>query len=382
MIENVVVYVADSLCWGFLPSSVADRGVAFGTIAQSSFSAPSFATLATGLYPSQHGVFNWNNRIPREVDTVFELDGVDTGFWQAGEVAGHEIFPILRQGRKTPLSELEEPFFYLERNDDPHVPFGGTTAISAEEYYTTRRGDWDRMRAEYRRGTQLSVERFEDCLSELRERGILDRTLVVFTADHGELLGEGGEVGHTSPMRPELAYVPTVFVHDGLSPDDFHADPGSAVIEHTDVVTTLLGALGRSTALPTAGVDLLAEPRARDWGFNQVDIRRNGRSMYAADSIWWPEGGHLVHRNQPLYRLVKAIYGITKSASRHTVRHRPVSLLRSYIQPSATFGTLPTTEANARELMNTFRSELSMVETRTVNLDADVEATLKNMGYL
>lgn len=382
MIENVVVYVADSLRWDYLPPTVADRGIAFETVAQSSFSAPSFATLATGLYPSQHGVFDWNNRMPEEVGTVFELDGVDAGFWQAGEMAGHEIFPILRQDRKTALSDLEEPFVYFERNDDPHVPFGGTTATSAEEYYTTRRGDWSRMREEYRKGAQLSVERFDDCLAALRERGILDRTLVVFTADHGELLGEGGEVGHTSPMRPELAYVPTVFVHDDLSSDDFHADPGSAVIEHVDVVATLLGALGRSDDLPTTGVDLLSEPRSREWGFSQVDIRRNGRSMYAADSIWWPDGGYVAHRNRAIYRLAKALYGVTKSASRHSVRHRPASMVRSYLRSNATFGTLPTTEANARGLIDAFRDDLSMVETRTIELDADVEATLENMGYL
>lgn len=124
------------------------------------------------------------------------------------------------------------------------------------------------MRAEYRQGAKLSAERFEGYIAELRERGVLDRTLVVFTSDHGELLGKGGEVGHTSPLRPELTYVPTVFVHEGLSAEDFHADPGSDVVEHVDVVTTILGALGRSGTLPTAGVDLLTESRPREWGFN------------------------------------------------------------------------------------------------------------------
>jgi hypothetical protein len=43
---------------------------------------------------------------------------------------------------------------------------------------------------------------------------------------------------------------------------------------------------------------------------------------------------------------------------------------------------LPTTEAQARELIDAFRSDLSAVETRTVELNADVEATLEDMGYL
>lgn len=382
MIGNVVIYVADSLRWDALPSAVADRGVGFRTVAQSLFSAPSFATLATGLYPPQHGVLDWHNRMPDGVETLFELDGVDAGFWQAGEVAGHEIYPILRQSGNTALTDLNEPFVYLERNDDPHVPFGGTDAASAEAYYTTRGGDWDRIREEYRRGAALSVERFEDLLAELRERGVLDDTLVVFTADHGELLGEGGEVGHTSPARPELAYVPTVFVHRNLSADDFHADPESAIIEHVDVVATVLGALGRSDAPATTGVDLLAEPRTREWGYNHADIVRNGRSMYAADSIWWPEGGYVYHRNRTAYRLGKALYGLTKGASRHSIRHRPLSLLRSYLRRRARFGTPPMAAEEARELLAEFHGQLSTVDARTVELDADVEETLQDMGYL
>jgi len=382
MIENIVIYVADSLRWDHLPPTVANRGIAFETVAQSLFSAPSFATLATGLYPLQHGVFDWENRIPDGVETLFELDGVDAGFWQAGEVAGHEIYPILRQEGKTRLADLDEPFVYLERNDDPHVPFGGTDASSAEEYYTTRNGDWERIGKEYRRGTELSVVRFEDRIAELRECGVLNDTLVVFTADHGELLGEGGEVGHTSPARPELVRVPTVFVHENLSPDVFHADPGSEIIEHVDVVATILGALGRSDALATTGVNLLAESRAHDWGSNHVNIERNGRSIYAADSIWWSEGGHVFHQNPMAYRFGKALYGLTKGASRHSIRARPLLMLWSYLRRNASFGTPPVTSETARELMAGFYEELSTVESKTVELDADVEETLENMGYL
>lgn len=382
MMENVVIYVADSLRWDHLPQAMYDRGVAFKTVAQSLFSAPSFATLATGLYPQQHGVFDWENRMPEEVKTLFELEGTASGFWQAGDVAGHEIYPILRQDGKTALADLDEPFVYLERNDDPHVPFAGTDASSAEEYYATREGNWTRMREEYRSGAAASVERFGELLAELDDRGIREETLVVFTSDHGELLGEHGEVGHTSPACPELVYVPTVFVHDDLSAEEFHADPETDVVEHVDVVETILGALGRSGELPTAGVDLRSEPRDREWGFNHVDVRRKGRSMYSADSIWWRNGGHITHRNPAAFRLVKALYGLTKSASRHSIRNRPASLLWSYLRPRASFGTPPVGHEEARELIDTFRRELSTVETRTVELDDGVEETLKDMGYL
>ncbi len=251
--RNVFIFVADSLRFDHLPQSIADRGVAFETVAQTTFSAPSFTTLVTGLYPPQHGVLTWHHRLADSIETIFECDGVNDGFWQAGETAGHEIYPILRQEGKTELSALDEPFVYLERNDDPHLPYGGTEATSADEYFLTRGSDYDRMRREYRRGVELSVERFEARLAELDERGLLDDTLVIFTSDHGELLGERGAVSHNDPACPELAFVPTVFIHDELEERDFYVDSHTELIEHVDVVETILAALGREGELRHRG---------------------------------------------------------------------------------------------------------------------------------
>lgn len=69
---------------------------------------------------------------------------------------------------------------------------------------------------------QLLVDAYDSCLAyadhmlgqlfdELRRRGALDNTVVIFTADHGEALGEDGKYGHTSPnMRQEVTRVPLI----------------------------------------------------------------------------------------------------------------------------------------------------------------------------
>jgi arylsulfatase A-like enzyme len=381
MVENVFIYASDSLRWDHLPESVRDRGVAFETVAQSLFSAPSFATIATGLYPQQHGVLDWQHRMPDSVGTIFELEGVDAGFWQAGEIAGHEIYPILRQEGKTELADLSEPFVYLERNDDPHVPFADSGADSAREYYDTRGTDYDRIREEYRHGAEVSAERFAERLDELDDRGVLEDTLVVFTSDHGELLGEHGEMAHTSPACPELAYVPTVFVHPSLDGDDFHADPETEIIEHVDVVATLLGALGREAELPTAGVDLRSEPRSRAWGVNHIDTIRRGRSVYRADSLWWPDGGYVFHQNSTALRATKGLYRLARSASRSALRGRPLSLLKTYVQSETAYGNPPVTLEEARALLEEFQDGIETVESRAVDLDDGVEQRLEDMGY-
>jgi arylsulfatase A-like enzyme len=56
------------------------------------------------------------------------------------------------------------------------------------------------------------VERLNDLFDELQSRGVLDRTLVIVTADHGEGMGEHGLFDHgESVYRPEI-HVPLVIV--------------------------------------------------------------------------------------------------------------------------------------------------------------------------
>jgi arylsulfatase A-like enzyme len=51
-----------------------DTGVKFKTVAQSTLSHPTFSTLSTGLYPFQHGVHGWTDKIPADIETVFDVE--------------------------------------------------------------------------------------------------------------------------------------------------------------------------------------------------------------------------------------------------------------------------------------------------------------------
>jgi arylsulfatase A-like enzyme len=44
----------------------------------------------------------------------------------------------------------------------------------------------------------------------LKERGLYDRALIVITADHGELFGEHGEIGHGETPYQEVVHVPLI----------------------------------------------------------------------------------------------------------------------------------------------------------------------------
>jgi len=68
----------------------------------------------------------------------------------------------------------------------------------------------------YIREVESVDERVGYLLNALRKRKLLDRTFVVFTADHGESFGEGGRYSHGHSYAAELLHVPLILVGPGL----------------------------------------------------------------------------------------------------------------------------------------------------------------------
>ena len=92
-------------------------------------------------------------------------------------------------------------------------------------------------------------------LDGLAARGRLDDTLVVVLGDHGESLGDNGDLGHQGSMRPEVLHVPLV-VHlpGGARAGVTEAGPAAVV----DLPLTLLQAVGATLPAQTDGQGLLA----------------------------------------------------------------------------------------------------------------------------
>ncbi len=88
---------------------------------------------------------------------------------------------------------------------------------------------------------------------QLKQRGVLDSTLVVLTSDHGEELGEHGHFGqHASTLYEEQIHVPLVFWYPAL-PDRIVEQPVSTL----GLVPTLADILGHELAFPRAEGSLL-----------------------------------------------------------------------------------------------------------------------------
>ena len=146
------------------------------------------------------------------------------------------------------------------------------------------------------------VERMDGCfgrfIDRLKQLGLYDRSLVVLTSDHGELVGEDGRWGHSYHMFPEVIQVP-LLMH---LPDALRAsivDPHAASLL-TDITPTIYevlgyrprrvnGLMGRSLV----GVDNGEVGRHRreesyvlaaSYGAVYAVLSRNGRQLYIADA--------------------------------------------------------------------------------------------------
>lgn len=174
----------------------------------------------------------------------------------------------------------ERPFFLWVHYQDPHGPYtapreflGPAEAPAGEaalEVGPDEKGrgslpryqvfDGERRPSAYRARYEAEIRFFDRelgrLLDGLRTRGLLERVLIAFTADHGESLGERGYFfSHGQHLHRELLQVPLLLRPPGGAPR-----PGRVrvPVSHLDLFPTLLAALGLAPGA-THGLDLLEQ---------------------------------------------------------------------------------------------------------------------------
>jgi hypothetical protein len=209
----------------------------------------------------------------------------------------------------------------------------------------------------------------------------LEDTLVIFTSDHGELLGEHGETLHVAPACPELVYVPTVFIHPKLSESSFQIDATSDIIEHVDIVQTALSLLD-GVKMRTMGTNIIRHERTRPWGYNHANVRRKRVNLYTSDSLWWHDGGVSVLRNSRAGRALYYLYKLTRSVSSPKFRNHPIKTLSNYVWNEYTYGDIPVSSRIAKEKLNNFAATLNQIKPEVTDLDDETREHLRKMGYI
>ena len=79
-----------------------------------------------------------------------------------------------------------------------------------------------------------------DLLDDLEERGILDNTIVILTADHGEQLGEHKQFGHRNGVYQSLVHVPLVIAY----PKKLEPQRVTEAVSNLEIYSTLMELTG------------------------------------------------------------------------------------------------------------------------------------------
>jgi arylsulfatase A-like enzyme len=123
------------------------------------------------------------------------------------------------------------PFFAVLNLFDAHRPRYSPAAFRTRFTPTPKGPDF------YDNAIAYMDDEVGKLLTTLRARGVLDRTIVVITADHGELLGEHKLYGHSTNLYRQALHVPLVIRAPGrLPPGGRVADPVSL----RDLAATIL----------------------------------------------------------------------------------------------------------------------------------------------
>jgi arylsulfatase A-like enzyme len=220
-------------------------------IAASSWGVPAMASLFTGLQPWQHQVIEAGQaRLPPELVTLPEALAARgytaAGYWtnrwcseKQGYAQGFDVFENLGRGhraaerlehlgqsdggRQLIWMHIPEPSAPYVRHDEliprlgPGVPDVLPRRIAPEQLQPFNDpakplplGRWRRISAMYRLNAARADDRLGRLLAALRASGQWDRTLLVITSDHGEDLGENGQVLHGSNLGRWTLEVPLV----------------------------------------------------------------------------------------------------------------------------------------------------------------------------
>lgn len=354
-VENVLIYVADSVRYDALPERVRERGVTARAIAPSSCSHSSFPSLVAGSYPATHELWRETERLPEKPELLRERDGTTVGFDTQTQYIEYDPKPPLwwlHLDEESNLDEMEPPFVHVTFDIGAHSPYGFHNGIyERRKDFFRDYSDETVLRERYRDDCVGSAERFLDLLDQLADRDLLERTLVVFTADHGELLGEtenGGRFGHLHPLCPDLVTVPLVFMGAGLPAGESY--PG--VVSGLDVAPTALAALGRPVPDDVEGCELWTTvPRAGRrvrsdvWAHRALDAfdRPLSADAYTATSVWDADGGIVLHRRSALARAAYVCPNNYLGRPSPAVRanwtpRKQARFLRIYFSPHVTYG--------------------------------------------
>lgn len=145
--------------------------------------------------------------------------------------------------------DTAKPMFFWVHYMDPHAPYLSKKGFEAQLDVgkAPKRKRVDPPAARYQTEVAFVDQQIQRLLDALPE----EDTYIVFTADHGESLGEHNTWGHTRFIYQTTMHIP-LFIHG----PGIEAGRSQAPVRGIDLAPTLLGLAGIAPATSMAGMDL------------------------------------------------------------------------------------------------------------------------------
>lgn len=290
-------------------------GVTFEhTYSQASWTRPSIASILTSLYPSGHGAVDKTDFLSDRVLTLAEAlqaegyftTGITTNinvapvfnfqqgfdefsylepsfyFWATDSCTRLAIYKGLRVGRERFLAqrmyyehyyqdaavvnqELEawlaskppEPFFLFIHYMDPHdpyfeIPYDGK-GVARVMMPNPPPEQTEALRDLYLQGVHYLDEYLGTLFGSLEAAGLYDRSIIAFTADHGEEFQEHGGWWHGTSLYTEQVHVPLIIKRAAEpAPGTTRADD----VRSIDISASVMAAAGLPIPPAFMGIDL------------------------------------------------------------------------------------------------------------------------------
>jgi choline-sulfatase len=264
---NVLIVVADALradhlgCYGYpKPTSpnidqFAQEGLVFEkAMTNAPWTKPAIASLFTSLYPHQHGA-------------LYMLDRLENSCLTLAEVFRNENYSTLGIQKN-----CDRRFFAYLHFINTHVPFVSQSEfdkrfiigenIGVDVRILTRLGlseeDKSYLKNLYDESIVTLDRHFKTILDTLKSLKLLDNTIVVLTADHGEELWDHGSFEHGYTLYNELLQVLLIIRYPSCLPNK----RVPYRVQSFDLFPSLLGLAGIETRAETQGINFIPHLKA------------------------------------------------------------------------------------------------------------------------
>jgi arylsulfatase A-like enzyme len=153
-----------------------------------------------------------------------------------------------------PHEPWDPPQEYVDMYDPGYEGRGMIAPLYSPVNYLSE-AELKQMRARYAGEVTFADKWLGVFLDRANQLGMLDNTLLIFTSDHGHQLAEHGIIGKLPQgMFHELMDVPLMIRRPGGEGAGQRVD---ALVQHQDIMPTVLNFLGIPPAVPLPGLDLV-----------------------------------------------------------------------------------------------------------------------------